>query len=109
MSSSPDDCTYSLGVVSSSICRSSGMNKTDSLSLVSVVVQAVYSAATIVEEEEAIETIQKLQMLLEFQMNLLVVEEEEVADEVETQVVFSVKYVSFSFFFILQPNQLGAG
>ncbi|GKG56412.1 hypothetical protein Tco_0579736, partial [Tanacetum coccineum] len=44
------------------------------------------------EEEEAIKMIQKLQKLLEFQMNLLVVEEE-VADEVETQVVFSVKHV----------------
>ncbi|GKG55408.1 hypothetical protein Tco_0572048, partial [Tanacetum coccineum] len=41
-------------------------------------------------------------------MNLLVVEEE-VADEVETQVVFSVKHVSFSSFFVLHQNQLGAG
>ncbi|GKA52890.1 hypothetical protein Tco_0746205 [Tanacetum coccineum] len=32
-----------------------------------------------------------------------------VADEVETQVVFSVNHVSFSSFFMLQPNQLGAG
>ncbi|GKG12332.1 hypothetical protein Tco_0346569 [Tanacetum coccineum] len=57
-----------------------------------------------VEEEEAIKTIQKI---LEFHMNLLVVEEE-VADEVKTQVVFSVNHVSFSSFFVLQPNQLGA-
>ncbi|GKD75133.1 hypothetical protein Tco_1333415 [Tanacetum coccineum] len=45
---------------------------------------------------------------MEFQINLLVVEEE-VAHEVETQVVFSVKHVSFSSFFMLQPNRLGAG
>ncbi|GKB91064.1 hypothetical protein Tco_0963336 [Tanacetum coccineum] len=49
-----------------------------------------------------------IQKLLEFQMNPLVVEEE-VADEVETQVVFSVKHVSFSSFFMLQSDQLGAG
>ncbi|GKD42876.1 hypothetical protein Tco_1267521 [Tanacetum coccineum] len=61
-----------------------------------------------VEEDEAIKRIQKLQKLLEFQINLLV-REEKVADEKETQMVFSVKRVSFSSFFVLKPNQLGAG
>ncbi|GJV33684.1 hypothetical protein Tco_1394084 [Tanacetum coccineum] len=60
-----------------------------------------------VEEVEAIKTTQKLQKILKFQMYLLVVKEE-VADEVETRVVFSVNHVSFSSFFVLQPNQLGA-
>ncbi|GKC11469.1 hypothetical protein Tco_1008251, partial [Tanacetum coccineum] len=60
------------------------------------------------EEEEAVETIQKRQRILKFQMDLQVVEEG-VADEVETQVVFLVTHVSFSSFFMLQPNQLGAG
>ncbi|GKD18701.1 hypothetical protein Tco_1207859, partial [Tanacetum coccineum] len=46
-----DDCTYSSRVVSSSICSSSGIDKTDGLSLVSVVVQAVYSAEAAVFEE----------------------------------------------------------
>ncbi|GKC71561.1 hypothetical protein Tco_1117444, partial [Tanacetum coccineum] len=53
-----------------------------------------------VEEDEAVETIQKL---LKFQLDLQVVEEG-VADEVETQVVFLVTHVSFSSFFVLQPN-----
>ncbi|GKD32350.1 hypothetical protein Tco_1247859 [Tanacetum coccineum] len=48
------------------------------------------------EDEEAIEMIQKLQLILKFQMDLLVVEEE-VADEVETRVVFSVNLISFFF------------
>ncbi|GKE32358.1 hypothetical protein Tco_1451680, partial [Tanacetum coccineum] len=73
-----------------------GIDKTDGLSLASVVVQAVYSAEAAVFEELRAAVL----------MNLLVVEEE-VADEVETQVVFSVNHVSFSSFFVLQPNQLG--
>ncbi|GJT13512.1 hypothetical protein Tco_0860554 [Tanacetum coccineum] len=93
-----DDCTCSSGVVSSSICSSSGIDETEGLSLVSVVIQAVYLAEAAVFEERRAAVL----------MNLLVVEEE-VVDEVETQVVFSVKHVSFSSFFVLQPNQLGAG
>ncbi|GKC94237.1 hypothetical protein Tco_1159679, partial [Tanacetum coccineum] len=51
MSSSLDDCTYSSGVISSSICSSSRIDETDGLSLVSIVVKAVYSTeATIFEE-----------------------------------------------------------
>ncbi|GKA64811.1 hypothetical protein Tco_0764518 [Tanacetum coccineum] len=46
-----DDCTYSLGVISSYICSSSRIDETDSLSLVSVVAQAVYLAKTAVFEE----------------------------------------------------------
>ncbi|GKG46157.1 hypothetical protein Tco_0498603, partial [Tanacetum coccineum] len=46
-----DDCTYSSGVVSPSICSSSGIDETDDLSLVSVVVQAIYSAKIAVFEE----------------------------------------------------------
>ncbi|GKD10991.1 hypothetical protein Tco_1190676 [Tanacetum coccineum] len=46
-----DDCTYSSRVVSSSICSSSGIDETDGLSLVSVVIQAIYSAETTVFEE----------------------------------------------------------
>ncbi|GJW62275.1 hypothetical protein Tco_0111610 [Tanacetum coccineum] len=61
-----------------------------------------------VEEEEAVKMIQKSQKLLKFQIDLQVVEER-VADEVETQVVFLMTHVSFSSFFVLQPNQLGAG
>ncbi|GKG05270.1 hypothetical protein Tco_0325356, partial [Tanacetum coccineum] len=41
-------------------------------------------------------------------MDLQVVEEG-VTDEVEIQVVFLVNHVSYSSFFVLQPNQLGAG
>ncbi|GKG56160.1 hypothetical protein Tco_0577235, partial [Tanacetum coccineum] len=41
-----------------------------------------------VEEEVVIKTTQKRQRLLKFQRDLLVVEEEEVEDEVETQMVF---------------------
>nr|GFC79577.1 hypothetical protein [Tanacetum cinerariifolium] len=37
------ECACSSGTVSSSICRSLGIDETDGLSLVSVVVQAVYS------------------------------------------------------------------
>ncbi|GJU80949.1 hypothetical protein Tco_1283314 [Tanacetum coccineum] len=92
-----DDYTCSSGFISSSICSSSGIDETDSLSLVLVVVQAVYSAEADVFEELGAAVL----------MNLLVVEEE-VADEVETQVVFSVRHVSFSSFFMLQQNQLGA-
>ncbi|GKE13494.1 hypothetical protein Tco_1417045 [Tanacetum coccineum] len=46
-----DDCTCSSGVVSSSICSSLGIDETDGLSLVSVVVQAVYLAEAGVFEE----------------------------------------------------------
>ncbi|GJX78395.1 hypothetical protein Tco_0325206 [Tanacetum coccineum] len=60
-----------------------------------------------VEEEEAVKIIQKRQKLLKFQIDLQVVEEG-VVDEVETQLVFLVTCVSFSSFFVLQPNQLGA-
>ncbi|GJW49716.1 hypothetical protein Tco_0091067 [Tanacetum coccineum] len=87
-----DECTCSSGAVSSSICRSLGIDKIDGLSRVSVVVQAVYSAKVVIFEE----------------LGAAVVEEG-VADEVETQVVFLVNHVSFSSFFMLQPNQLGAG
>ncbi|GKG39652.1 hypothetical protein Tco_0463797, partial [Tanacetum coccineum] len=51
MSSSSDECTCSSGAVSSSICRYSGIDETDGLSLVPVVVQAVYSAEAAVFEE----------------------------------------------------------
>nr|GEW03720.1 hypothetical protein [Tanacetum cinerariifolium] len=40
MSSSFDDCAYSSRAISSSICRSAGVNEIDGLSLMSVVVQA---------------------------------------------------------------------
>ncbi|GJV99071.1 hypothetical protein Tco_1554323 [Tanacetum coccineum] len=46
-----DECTCSSGVESSFICRSSGINETDGLSLVSIVIQAVYSADAGVFEE----------------------------------------------------------
>ncbi|GKF79839.1 hypothetical protein Tco_0235407 [Tanacetum coccineum] len=92
MSSSSDECTCSSGAESASICRSSGIDETNGLSLMSVVVQAIYSAEVDVFEE----------------LGAAVVEEG-VADEVETQVVFLVKHASFSSFFVLQPNQLGAG
>ncbi|GJX84757.1 hypothetical protein Tco_0335531 [Tanacetum coccineum] len=59
-----------------------------------------------VEEEAVIEMIQKLQRLLKFQMDLLVVDEE-VADKVDTHVVFKVNPVSFSSFLVLQPDQIG--
>ncbi|GJZ69092.1 hypothetical protein Tco_0632642 [Tanacetum coccineum] len=39
----------------------------------------------------------------------LVEVEEGVADEEETQVVFLVNHASFSSFFLLKPDQLGAG
>nr|GEY27940.1 reverse transcriptase domain-containing protein [Tanacetum cinerariifolium] len=70
-----DECTCSSGSVSSSICRSSGIDETNGMSLVWWME---------VDEEEAIKTIKKLKNILKFQMDLLVVEEE-VADEVETQ------------------------
>ncbi|GJT63393.1 hypothetical protein Tco_1006926 [Tanacetum coccineum] len=46
-----DECTCSSGAKSASICRSSVIDKTDGLSLVSVVIQAVYSAKVAVFEE----------------------------------------------------------
>nr|GEY35405.1 hypothetical protein [Tanacetum cinerariifolium] len=71
-----DKCTCSSGAISSSICSYSGIDKTDGMSLMSVVIQAVYSAEAAVFEE--------LREILKSQMDLPVVEEE-VADEVETQ------------------------
>ncbi|GKG11593.1 hypothetical protein Tco_0342993, partial [Tanacetum coccineum] len=56
-----DECTCLSGTESSSMFRSSGVEETDGLSLVSMVVQAVYLADGVVFEElgAAIETIQK--------------------------------------------------
>nr|GEY41807.1 putative zinc finger, CCHC-type [Tanacetum cinerariifolium] len=51
MSSSSDECTCASGAISSSICRSSGVEETDNLSLVSVIVQALYSTEADVFEE----------------------------------------------------------
>nr|GEW10565.1 hypothetical protein [Tanacetum cinerariifolium] len=56
MSSSLDECACVSGAISSSICSSSGVEETDSLSLVSVVVQALYSTkAAALEELGAVE------------------------------------------------------
>nr|GFC98340.1 hypothetical protein [Tanacetum cinerariifolium] len=51
MSSSLDECTCSSGAISSSIYRYSRIDETDGLSLVSVVVQDVYSAEAAVFKE----------------------------------------------------------
>nr|GFD08904.1 hypothetical protein [Tanacetum cinerariifolium] len=51
MSLSSDECAYASGARLSSICRSSGIDKTNGLSLVSVVFQAVYSTEAVVFEE----------------------------------------------------------
>ncbi|GKA21843.1 hypothetical protein Tco_0707805 [Tanacetum coccineum] len=85
-----DECTYLPGVVSSSICSSSRIDETNGLSLISVVVQAVYSAEAAVLEELGAAVL----------MDMLV-EEEEVVDEEETHVVFLVNPISFSSFFML--------
>nr|GEW83645.1 UBN2 domain-containing protein [Tanacetum cinerariifolium] len=53
----------------------------------------------------ALRRIQKLQKILKLQMDLLV-EEEEVADEVRTQVAFLVTRDSFSSSYVLQPDLL---
>ncbi|GKG56692.1 hypothetical protein Tco_0580016, partial [Tanacetum coccineum] len=45
------ECTCSSRAESASICRSSGIDETDNLSLVLVVVQAVYSTEVAVFEE----------------------------------------------------------
>nr|GFB01537.1 hypothetical protein [Tanacetum cinerariifolium] len=51
-----DECACASGAISSFICRSSGVEETDNLSLVSVIVQALYSAkATVFEDLGAIE------------------------------------------------------
>nr|GEX77727.1 reverse transcriptase domain-containing protein [Tanacetum cinerariifolium] len=51
MSLSSDECTCSSRAESSSICRSSRINETDGLNLMTEVVQAVYSADTTVFDE----------------------------------------------------------
>ncbi|GKF19651.1 hypothetical protein Tco_0068289, partial [Tanacetum coccineum] len=56
------------------------------------------------EVEVTLVMIQMLLRILKFQMDLLVVKVD-VADEVKTQVVFSVNHVSFSSFFMLQLIQ----
>nr|GEX07056.1 integrase, catalytic region, zinc finger, CCHC-type, peptidase aspartic, catalytic [Tanacetum cinerariifolium] len=54
----------------------------------------------------ALGRIQKLQEILKLQMVMLVEEEEEAADEVETQVAFLVTHDSFSSSCMLQPSLL---
>nr|GFA83629.1 hypothetical protein [Tanacetum cinerariifolium] len=92
-SSSSDDSACSSRAISSSIYRSAGVNEIDGLSLMLVVVEVVVAA------------LRRIQKLLKLQMVLLV-EEEEVANEVETQVAFLVTRDSFSSSCMLQPSLL---